>query len=100
MIMEISSDPVKGSRHRKTGEILVSLGIISQEQVQVALAEQQRTGEKLGQLMARRAMLSEQRLHETLDFSQEIPLLKLCSMKIDPAAVQLLAPSIIRFNKI
>lgn len=98
--MEISSDPVKGSRHRKTGEILVSLGIISQEQVQAALVEQQRTGQKLGQIMVSQAMLSERRLHETLDFSQGIPQLKLSSMTIDPAAVQLLAPSIIRFNKI
>lgn len=98
--MEISSDPVKGSRHRKTGEILVSLGIISQEQVQAALVEQQRTGQKLGQIMVSQAMLSEQRLHETLDFSQGIPQLKLSSMTIDPAAALLLAPSIIRFNKI
>lgn len=98
--MEISSDPVKGSRHRKTGEILVSLGIISQEQVQAALVEQQRTGQKLGQIMVSQSMLSEQRLHETLDFSQGIPQLKLSSMTIDPAAALLLAPSIIRFNKI
>jgi type IV pilus assembly protein PilB len=98
--MDNKAERAKKGLHRKTGEILASLGLISQEQVQAALQEQRQTGEKIGQIMVNRAMLSEQRLRETLDFSLGIPRFKLINMSIDAEAVKLLAPPVIRLNKI
>jgi type IV pilus assembly protein PilB len=91
---------VKGVLHRKTGEILTSLGIITQEQLQIALQEQTETGEKLGKVLVNKGMLTEQQLIETMDFIMGIPHVKLSKIKIDPEVVKLLSPQIIRLHKI
>jgi len=70
------SDAVKmaaGERHL-LGALLVQSGHITNEQLDHAIAEQQRSGDKLGEIFRRRGMLTERQLNALLDFqlNQEI----------------------------
>jgi type IV pilus assembly protein PilB len=97
---ENKSERVKGVLYRKTGEILTSLGLISQEQLQSALNEQWVTGEKIGKIVVDRGIITEEQLMETMDFVMGIPRVKLTKMEIDPEVVKLISPQLIRLNKI
>jgi len=91
---------VKGVVHRKTGDILANLGLITQEQLQSALHEQWVTGEKIGKIVVDRGIITEEQLEDTLDFVMGIPHVKLSRMNIDPETVKLLPPQVIRQNKV
>ncbi len=98
--MENRSERVKGVERRMIGEILTSFGIITEAQLESALQKQIETGEKLGKILVKRGILSEQQLIETIEFMLGIPFVHLSKINIDPEAVKLLAPQIIRLHKI
>jgi type IV pilus assembly protein PilB len=98
--MDNKPERFKGVRHRKTGEILASLGLISQEQLESALHEQWVTGEKIGKIVVDRGIITEEQLLETIDFVTGIPRIKLMKMEIDPEVVKLISPQLIRQHKI
>lgn len=50
------------SPHRKLGEMLVSLGILTREQLETALEQQKRTGEKLGEILINKKLVDEEML--------------------------------------
>ncbi|WP_207641560.1 GspE/PulE family protein [Syntrophomonas palmitatica] len=86
--------------HKMLGEILTDLGVINQEQLAAALDEQNQTNEKLGQVLVRRGILTEQQLLETLEFVLGIPQVQISKITIDPEAVKLVPPQIIRTYKV
>ena len=55
---------------RLLGELLVQARRITSEQLEHAIAEQQRSGEKLGEVLVRQGLLTERELHGVLDFQQ------------------------------
>ncbi|MFC1631222.1 hypothetical protein ACFL1I_05675 [Candidatus Omnitrophota bacterium] len=55
-------------KHRQVGEALLAKGLISQAQLQKALAEQRQTGEFLGKILVKRRFISE---HDLLDILAE-----------------------------
>lgn len=65
-------DAVKAAAgtRKMLGELLVHAGHITNEQLDQALAEQQRTGGKLGEVLIRLGLLTEQQLNHVLDFQQ------------------------------
>lgn len=87
-------------QRRLMGEILVDLGLLKEDQLRSALAEQEQTREKLGKILVRKGILTEQQLMETLEFTLGIPQVQLSKMNIDPEAVKLLPPQIIRLHRI
>jgi hypothetical protein len=68
--LDITADAVKiaaGERHL-LGALLVQSGHITSKQLDQAIAEQQRSGEKLGEVFQRSGMLTERQLRALLDF--------------------------------
>jgi hypothetical protein len=55
---------------RLLGDLLVQAGRISREQLEHAIAEQKRSGEKLGEVLMRQGLLTERELQGVLDFQQ------------------------------
>jgi type IV pilus assembly protein PilB len=82
------------------GEMLVDFGIITAEQLTIALQEQKETREKLGRVLVRKGYLTEQQLLETLEFTLGIPHVQMSRTNIDPEAIKLLPPQLIRMHKI
>ncbi|MEN6326268.1 MAG: ATPase, T2SS/T4P/T4SS family [Syntrophomonas sp.] len=82
------------------GEVLFDQGLISGEQLQNALQEQQESGKKLGRILVNKGILSEQQLVEPLEMIFGIPHIQLGKMNIEPELIKLLPSQLIRLHKI
>jgi type IV pilus assembly protein PilB len=88
------------TKRKAIGEILFDMGLITAEQQKIVLDEQGKTGEKFGKILLKKGFLTEQQLMETLEFTLGIPQVQLSKMDIDPEAVKLLPPQIIRLYQV
>jgi type IV pilus assembly protein PilB len=79
---------------KRLGEILVSAGLLTTEQLQKALILQKSTGKKLGEVLVENNFVSEDDLIEVLEFQLGIPHVKLDRYPIDPEAVGLISETI------
>lgn len=74
----------------RLGDLLVHEGIITEPQLQQALARQQETGRKLGFTLTELTFLTEVQLLQFLAQQLNVPFLDIAQKPIDPKAVQLL----------
>ncbi|MEZ9255417.1 GspE/PulE family protein [Vibrio cyclitrophicus] len=75
---------------KRLGDLLVEEGIITEAQVEQALAAQKSTGRKLGDALIELGFLSEQQMLSFLSQQLAIPLIDLSRANVDVEAVQLL----------
>jgi general secretion pathway protein E/type IV pilus assembly protein PilB len=88
------------SYRSKLGELLVRKGLISEEQLQEALKEQSRTGERLGQVLLRRGYLKEGDLVRALAAQQQAEVVQLARVEPDPEAVALVDDRFARKHRV
>jgi MSHA biogenesis protein MshE len=74
----------------RLGDLLVQNGIITQVQLDQALANQKATGRKLGRTLVELGFIPEHNLLEFLSRQLQIPFLNIRQYKVDPEAVKLL----------
>jgi MSHA biogenesis protein MshE len=72
----------------RLGDLLVQNGLLTEAQLQQALAHQKQTGRKLGRTLVDMGLIPETSLLEFLSRQLQLPLLNLRQYKIDPEAVQ------------
>ena len=77
-------------RKIRLGELLVENRIISQQQLDAALAEQQRSGRKLGRILVDSAYLTEDALLSFLSQQLNLPFVELVHYRFEPAVVRLI----------
>lgn len=77
-------------RHR-LGEYLVHAGLITDEALRRALEEQKRTGDRLGMILARMKLASEEQIARTLAVQLGFPYVDLDEDPPNPAAAQLIS---------
>ena len=70
------------------GELLVERGMLTREQLNQALTQQQTNPEYLGNLLTRTGLLSEQQLVEILGEQLELPFVKLKDVQVDVQAIK------------
>ncbi|QFT08675.1 GspE/PulE family protein [Vibrio sp. THAF190c] len=75
---------------KRLGDLLVEEGIITEAQVEQALAAQKSSGRKLGDALIELGFLSEQQMLSFLSQQLDIPLIDLSRAAVDVEAVQLL----------
>ena len=80
----------------RIGDLLVQNKVISEQQLMSALAEQKKTGHKLGNTLIELGFIEEQKLLEFLSQQLQIPLIDLNEVKVRPDVVQTLAENIAR----
>lgn len=78
------------------GVYLRHSGQVTEAQLAEALAEQSATGERLGRILVRRGVLSEDALREALALRHDLPHLRLRGVLPDPASVRLLPEDLAR----
>ncbi len=83
-------------RKIRLGELLVQQKVISDEQLATALADQKRTGRKLGRVLADLGYVTESSLHEFLAKHLQVPFVDLKQVRIDREAVKLLPEPLAR----
>jgi MSHA biogenesis protein MshE len=77
----------------RLGELLLENKAISEEQLKAALAEQKRSGRKLGRVFVDLGFLREETLNELLAKHLQIPFVDVRQLNLDPAIVRLLPES-------
>jgi type IV pilus assembly protein PilB len=75
---------------KKIGECLIQAGLITEEDLAVALAEHRRTGERIGSVLVRLNLASEKQIAKALAFQLGFPYVSLAENPPDPAAVTLI----------
>jgi type IV pilus assembly protein PilB len=80
--------------NRRLGDVLVAEGLISQEQLNRALAAQKGTTEKLGSILVRLKLLSEEQLIGFLSRQYGIPSMTLAQLDVDADVLRLVPAAI------
>ncbi len=74
----------------RLGRILVARGLATSEDVESALAEQQRTGSPLGSILVHGGVVDEQMMTEVIAQQLELPVAKLSEYEPDPDALAII----------
>ena len=81
---------------RRLGDLLVREGLIDQEGLQRALVEQKATNEKLGSILVRLNLISDDQLIDFLSKQYGIPSIQLSQLDIDAELLKLVPSQIAR----
>jgi GSPII_E N-terminal domain. len=79
---------------KKIGECLIQAGLISEEDLQVALAEHKKTGERVGSVLVRLNLASEKQITKALAYQLGFPYISLADESPDPAAIVLISKDV------
>ena len=80
----------------KLGQLLRNAGLITEEELQIALEQQKRTGERLGSILVSLGIIDEQSLLEALEYQLGIPHVDLSQVKYSPEAISALPENLAR----
>jgi len=80
----------------RLGDLLIEQNLITEAQLSQALAEQKRTGRKLGRVLTDLGLVQEHQLHDLLSQHLQIPFVDLRQVTPEPAAVRLLPEALAR----
>src|SRR5688572_16060935 len=75
---------------KKLGECLIQAGLITEDDLQSALAEHKRTGERLGAVLVRLNLATERQIAKALAYQLGFPYLNLAENPPDPTVVTLI----------
>lgn len=75
---------------KKIGQCLIQAGLITGEDLQTALAEQERTGERVGAVLVRLSLATEKQITKVLGYQLGFPYVSLTEDPPEPAAVILI----------
>jgi type IV pilus assembly protein PilB len=79
---------------KKIGECLIQAGLISEEDLQVALAEHKKTGERVGTVLVRLNLATEKQITKALAYQLGFPYVSLGDEPPDPSAIVLIAKDV------
>jgi type IV pilus assembly protein PilB len=79
---------------KKIGECLIQAGLITEEDLQVALTEHKRTGERVGSVLVRLNLATEKQITKALAYQLGFPYVSLADEPPDPAAIILIAKDV------
>ncbi len=81
---------------RRLGELLLGAGLVSQKQLDEALAEQRGSHQRLGAILVRRGFLTERQMLEVLSQQYGIPTVDLSLVTPDPELLKLVPADVAR----
>src|SRR6266571_1921651 len=80
--------------NRRLGDLLVADGLVKQEELQRALAEQKGTTEKLGSVLVRLNLVNEEKLIGFLSRQYGVPSITLSNLEVDASVLRLVPPQL------
>ena len=86
-------------KRKYLGELLIDLGIITRAQLEECLAEQKKTGERLGKILKEKEYISEQQLMEVMEYQLGIPFVNLDTVVLSPKLSKYIPVSLARKHK-
>lgn len=91
---------MRNSTRMRIGELLLKHGYITEAQLNRALDEQKKTGQRLGRILVSLGFMPEERLVEILSAQFEVPYVKLSNFNIDPDVHNYISEDVCRIYKI
>ncbi|TML85129.1 MAG: hypothetical protein E6G08_15390 [Actinobacteria bacterium] len=85
-----SLDDANGGRRLPLGSLLVREGLLTREQLEQALAEKERTGHRIGEIVVERGWAQPQDVARALAEQHGLEFVDLAQAKLEPAAANLL----------
>jgi type IV pilus assembly protein PilB len=79
---------------KKIGECLIQAGLISEDDLQVALAEHKKTGERVGAVLVRLNLATEKQITKALAYQLGFPYVSLSDEPPDPTAIVLISKDV------
>jgi type IV pilus assembly protein PilB len=79
---------------KKIGECLIQAGLISEDDLQIALAEHKKTGERVGSVLVRLNLATEKQITKALAYQLGFPYVSLGDEPPDPAAIVLISKDV------
>ncbi|MBN1320145.1 MAG: Flp pilus assembly complex ATPase component TadA [Thermoleophilia bacterium] len=76
---------------KRTGEVLVEMGVLTQEQVDMAIAEQRETHERIGDIALSKGWVTKAKLMEALGTRLGVKYLDLAVTRVDPVTADLIS---------
>ena len=86
--------------HNTLGSVLLEMGLISEAQLNRALAEQKKTGELLGKTLVKLGLITEDELVKSLSKQLSIPLVKISDHVLDVKVVRIVPEDVARKHKV
>ncbi len=84
----------------KLGQILINSGVLTEDQLQQALARQKGSNKRLGRILVENHFLTEMQIIRSLEKQLSVPYLDLSSVGVDPALSSLVPEELARSNSI
>ena len=82
-------------KQNRLGDLLIASELITPAQLEEAMAEQAKTGERLGQILISRGFITKQALGDALQTQRGTPYVNLATSPIDEALLRSIPPAII-----
>lgn len=86
----------KGSLRRPLGELLLDAGLVTQDELDIALEEQRRSGSRLGAVLAYAATVTEDQIAQALALQLGLEKVDVGLRRPEPAALELITPDLAR----
>jgi len=83
------NSPASPQAKRHIGQILVSFGVLTEDQLRIALLEQMKTKRQLGKILVELGFISEATLRDALSEKLGLQSVDLAQIVVDPAAIRL-----------
>ncbi|MCS6946476.1 MAG: ATPase, T2SS/T4P/T4SS family, partial [Steroidobacteraceae bacterium] len=97
--MEPNMSQAARPKRLRFGEFLITAGAITREQFEQALAEQRRTGQRLGRVLVDLGYISEVDLYQFLARQLQVPFVDIRQLQLDSQVVQLVPESLARRHR-
>ncbi|MDX1513503.1 MAG: secretion system protein E, partial [Gammaproteobacteria bacterium] len=89
-------DPSAPVKRRRIGELLVSKGVVSEDQVRIALTEQKKSREHLGKILVRLGFATEAVIRDVLGGALGYDSVDLSKVVVDADVVKLIPKEVAR----
>src|SRR5258706_11920230 len=93
-LRSLAAPEIEERVRKKIGECLIPAGLISEEDLQVALAEHKKTGERVGAVLVRLNLATEKQITKALAYQLGFPYVSLSDEPPDSEAIVLIAKEV------
>lgn len=83
-------------KKKRLGDALVEMGVVTSEQIEIALKKQKEAGKRLGRVVVELGMCSEEQVVEVLSEQLDIPIVQIDKVDISHDLLQIIPETIIR----
>ncbi len=95
-----SAAPAEGQPKKRVGDLLVEQGLITEEQLQMALQESKTSKEPIGSVLVKLGFIAIEKLKDVLATQQGTEVLASSDLKLDPKLLKSLPEDFIRAHKV